>query len=218
MRLVACHVQVSNRGEGTCAPATRVPYFPATSALPASSCCCGVDMGKKDINRASQRTGRLSWRGRPMNGWFKAARRPAACGRQCEYTSAPESRRWQAGTRSLSGSSRRWWESSEPATSCRWPRAALRHLNESFPRLWRQEGCRRKVAHRCRQPRAGSREDDCDALTGLRPCELTSSGATRASHLSAALPGARWRAGPLRAPPSRANHAVPLGAATCPDL
>ncbi|MBA3591953.1 MAG: transposase zinc-binding domain-containing protein [Methylibium sp.] len=55
-------------------------------------------------------------------------------------------------------------------------------------------------------------------MTGLRPCGLTSSGATRASYRSAAPPGAGWRTGPLRAPPSRADHAVPPGAAARPDL
>jgi hypothetical protein len=47
----------------------------------------------------------------------------------------------------------------------------------------------------------------------LRPCGLTPPGAHRASHRPAAPAGAGWRTASQRAPPSRADHAVPPGAA-----
>jgi hypothetical protein len=71
---------------------------------------------------------------------------------------------------------------------------------------------------RLRHPEAGTLQGDCDALRGLRRSEVTTSGATRASHGPAAPPSARWRPGSLRASPARANHAVPPGAAACGDL
>ena len=59
----------------------------------------------------------------------------------------------------------------------------------------------------------GSPEGDCDDMRGLTASEVTTLGASRASHRPAAPPGTRWRPGPLRTPPPRADHAVPLGAA-----
>ena len=49
-------------------------------------------------------------------------------------------------------------------------------------------------------------------------CGATSHHQPRASHRSAAPPGAGWCPGPLRAPLARADDAVPLGAAARRDL
>ena len=49
-------------------------------------------------------------------------------------------------------------------------------------------------------------------------CGATSHHQPRASHRSAAPPGAGWCPDPLRAPPARADHAVPPGAAARRDL
>ena len=70
-------------------------------------------------------------------------------------------------------------------------------------------------ASRNRQPQLGARDGDCDVLHGLRPSEVASSGASRASHRPAAPSGAgtvprstaspgssaRRMRGDLRAPP-----------------
>jgi hypothetical protein len=56
------------------------------------------------------------------------------------------------------------------------------------------------------------------AARGLRPCGLTTSGASRASHRPTAPACAGWRPCTPRAPPSGADHAVPPGAAARRDL
>jgi hypothetical protein len=69
-----------------------------------------------------------------------------------------------------------------------------------------------------RRTQVGAPQGDCDALRGLRPSEDTTSGATRASHRSAAAPGAGSRPGPRRASAPRAGHAVPPGPAARRNL
>ena len=66
-----------------------------------------------------------------------------------------------------------------------------------------------------RSPPAGDQKSDCDWWTGLRSSEVTTAEATRANHRSAGPPG--WRAGPLCAPPARADDAKPAGAAARSD-
>src|SRR4051794_34080707 len=76
-----------------------------------------------------------------------------------------------------------------------------------------QEVVNRRWASRSRPPQIGVREDDCEAVCGLRLSEDTPLGAVRASHRPVAPAGAGWRRSPLRAPPPRADYAVPPGAA-----
>lgn len=61
--------------------------------------------------------------------------------------------------------------------------------------------------------KAGNLQGDCEAMRGLRPSELTTSGALRASRRPTAPEGAGWRPDPPRTPRSRADHALPSGAA-----
>jgi hypothetical protein len=75
----------------------------------------------------------------------------------------------------------------------------------------------RRWAHEGRHPQVGAPEGNCDAARGLRPLEVTTSGASRATHWPAAEPGAR-RAGPLRTSPAGTDHAVSPGAAARRDL
>ena len=91
-----------------------------------------------------------------------------------------------------------------PASSRRWPRAASWHFTWpcSPPR---QPGTSHpKVGSRHLQVRALQR--DCGALRGMRRPQFTTLGASRASHWSAAAPGAGWRTDPLRTSPSRSDQ------------
>lgn len=66
--------------------------------------------------------------------------------------------------------------------------------------------------------RADDGGDRRDTARGLRPYGLNTSGAHRASHQPASPACAGWRSSPLRAPPPRANHAVPPGPAARSQL
>ncbi len=68
---------------------------------------------------------------------------------------------------------------------------------------------------RGRQPWVVGTRSVRNAALGLRPCGLTGSGASRASHRPAASAGGGGRTGPPRAPPPETDHAAAPCAAAC---